>query len=46
MAVTFTRNGPLGIAEVSNPPVNAINRAVRTGLAELAILEGRDWRLH
>ena len=34
MAVTFTRNGSIGIAEVSNPPVNAINRAVRTGLAE------------
>jgi 3-hydroxyacyl-CoA dehydrogenase len=34
MAVTFTRMGSIGIAEVNNPPVNAINRAVRAGLAE------------
>jgi 3-hydroxyacyl-CoA dehydrogenase len=32
--VTYTRAGPIGVAEISNPPVNAINRAVRIGLAK------------
>ncbi len=33
-AVTFTRAGAIGVAEIDNPPVNAINRAVRIGLSE------------
>ncbi len=33
-SVTYTRTGSIGIAEINNPPVNAINRAVRVGLAE------------
>jgi 3-hydroxyacyl-CoA dehydrogenase len=34
MGVTYTRAGSVGVAEINNPPVNAINRAVRVGLAE------------
>ena len=33
-SVTFTRAGSIGVAEIDNPPVNAINCAVRVGLAE------------
>jgi 3-hydroxyacyl-CoA dehydrogenase len=33
-AVTYTRIGAIGIAEIDNPPVNAINRAVRVGLSD------------
>jgi 3-hydroxyacyl-CoA dehydrogenase len=32
--VTYTRVGSIAVAEINNPPVNAINRAVRIGLAE------------
>ncbi|HME37687.1 MAG TPA: 3-hydroxyacyl-CoA dehydrogenase NAD-binding domain-containing protein [Steroidobacteraceae bacterium] len=31
--VTYTLQGSVGVAEISNPPVNAINRAVRSGLS-------------
>ena len=41
LAVTFTRAGAIGIAEINNPPVNAINRAVRVGLAA-ALEQARD----
>jgi 3-hydroxyacyl-CoA dehydrogenase len=30
----YTRAGSIGVAEINNPPVNAINHAVRAGLAE------------
>lgn len=33
-SVTYTRAGSIGVAEINNPPVNAINCAVRVGLAE------------
>jgi 3-hydroxyacyl-CoA dehydrogenase len=33
-AVTFTKQGRIGIATVDNPPVNALSHAVRAGLAE------------
>jgi 3-hydroxyacyl-CoA dehydrogenase len=33
--VTFTKQGPIGIATVDNPPVNALSFAVRSGLAEV-----------
>jgi 3-hydroxyacyl-CoA dehydrogenase len=32
-AVTFTKQGRIGIATVDNPPVNALSHAVRSGLA-------------
>jgi len=32
-AVTFTKQGRIGIATVDNPPVNALSYAVRSGLA-------------
>jgi 3-hydroxyacyl-CoA dehydrogenase len=32
--VKYSRAGSIGVAEIDNPPVNAINRAVRIGLAE------------
>ena len=32
--VAISRAGPVAIATIDNPPVNAINRAVRMGLAE------------
>jgi len=35
--VSFTRFGPIGFAEINNPPVNAINRAVRIGLSEALV---------
>ena len=33
-AVTFLHEGSIGVAVIDNPPVNAINRAVRLGLSE------------
>ena len=33
-AVSFARLGSIGLAEINNPPVNAINRAMRIGLAD------------
>jgi 3-hydroxyacyl-CoA dehydrogenase len=40
--VTFTKLGAIGVAEINNPPVNAINRAVRVGLSEALDLAKRD----
>ncbi len=41
-AVTFTRAGAVGVAEIDNPPVNAINLAVRVGLSEALDRAKRD----
>ena len=34
VAVAYSTIGPIAVAEINNPPVNAVNRGVRVGLAE------------
>ena len=38
-AVTFSRQGPIGLITVNNPPVNALSHAVRAGLKD-AVAQG------
>jgi 3-hydroxyacyl-CoA dehydrogenase len=40
--VTFTKQGPIGIATVDNPPVNALSYAVRSGLAAVVAQADAD----
>ncbi len=40
--VTICRHGPVAVVEISNPPVNALSRAVRLGLIEAMATLGAD----